>query len=80
MQDVWNWHLKRVFGYEWHAQSDKESFKESFSNMAAPMISRKNARYAFLSISSLLATIKTIPVLKTPLKESFQLRAASMEC
>ena len=54
----------------------KESFKESFSNMAAPMISRENVRCAFLSISSLLAMIKTIPVLKTPFKESFQLCVA----
>ena len=46
----------------------KESFKESFSNMAAPMISRENAGCAFLSILSLLAMIKTIPVLKTPFK------------
>ena len=58
----------------------KESFKESFSNMAAPMILRENARCAFQSILSLLATIKTIPVLKTPFKESFWLRAAHLEC
>ena len=58
----------------------KESFKESFSNMAAPMISQENARCAFLSILSILATIKMIPVLKTPFKESFWLHAAHMEC
>ena len=69
--------LKRVFGY---AQPIKESFKESFSNMSAPMISRENVRCAFLSISSLLAMIKKIPALKTPFKESFWLRAARMEC
>ena len=48
--------------------------------MAAPMISGENARCAFLSISSLLATIKMIPVLKTPFKESFRLHAAHIEC
>ena len=57
-------------------QSDKESFKESFSNMSAPVISWENARCAFLSISSFLAMIKMIPILKTPFKESFRLRAA----
>ena len=62
--------LKRVFGYARHMQSDKESF----SNMAAPMILRENARCAFLQISLLLATIKMIPVLKTPFKESLAMR------
>ena len=57
----------------------KESFKESFSNMSAPMISRENARCAFLLISSILAMIKMIPVLKTPFKESFPLHAACAE-
>ena len=57
--------LKRVFGYARHTRSDKESF----SNMSAPMILRENVRCAFLSILSLLAMIKTIPVLKKlPLK------------
>ena len=37
--------------------------------MAAPMILRENARCAFLLILSLLATIKMIPVLKTPFIE-----------
>ena len=50
--------------------------KRIFSNMAAPMISRENARCAFLLILSLLAMIKMIPVLKTPFKESFWLHAA----
>ena len=59
--------LKRVFGYTRHTRSDKREFKESFSNMSAPMILRENARCAFLLISSLLAMIKTIPVFeKTP--------------
>ena len=48
--------------------------------MAAPMILRENARCAFLLISSLLAKIKTIPVLKTPFKESFRLCVAHAEC
>ena len=30
---------KRVFGYMRHVQSDKREFKESFSNMSAPMVS-----------------------------------------
>ena len=60
--------LKRVFGYVW---SDKREFKESFSNMSAPMVLRENARCAILPISSLLAMLNTIPVLKTPFKESF---------
>ena len=60
--------LKRAFGYAWHTQS----VKESFSNMSAPMISRENTRCAFLLISSLLATLDTIPVLKKlPLKRVF---------
>ena len=67
--------LKRVFGYAWHTQSDKREFKESFSNMSAPMISRENTRCAILPILSLLAMIKMIPVLKTPFKESFRLCA-----
>ena len=58
----------------------KRVLKESFSNMSAPMISRENARCAFLSISSLLAMIKTIPVLKTPFKGSFRLCVACVEC
>ena len=64
--------LKRVFGY---VQSDKREFKESFSNMSAPMFSRENARCVILPISSLLAMLDTIPVLKKlPLnKESFRL-------
>ena len=41
--------------------------KESFSNMSAPMISRENARCAILPISSLLAMLNTIPVLKNSL-------------
>ena len=46
--------------------------KESFSNMSAPMISRENARCVILLISSLLATLDTIPVLKKlPLKRVF---------
>ena len=49
----------------------KESFKENFSNMSAPMFLRENARCAILLISSLLATLDMIPVLKTPFKESF---------
>ena len=65
--------IKRVFGYTW-------SVKESFSNMSAPMILRENVRCAILPISSLLAMLDTIPVLKTPFKESFQLRAAGTEC
>ena len=65
--------LKRVFGY---MRSDKRGFKESFSNMSAPMFSRENTRCAILPISSLLATLDMIPVLKTPFKESFQLCAA----
>ena len=65
--------LKRVFGYAWHTQSDKREFKESFSNISAPMFSRENARCAILPILSLLATLDTIPVLKTPFKDSFQL-------
>ena len=69
--------LKRVFGY---AQSDKREFKESFSNMSALMFSRENTRCVILPISSLLATLDTIPVLKTPFKESFRLRAARAEC
>ena len=56
--------LKRVFSYSWHAQSDKKEFKESFSKMSAPMISWENARCAILPISSLLATLDMIPVLK----------------
>ena len=72
--------LKGVFGYAWHAQSDKESFKESFSNMSAPMFSREITRCAILPISSLLATLDTIPFLKTPFKESFWLRVACTEC
>ena len=36
--------------------------------MSAPMISGENARCAILPISSLLATLETIPVLKTPFK------------
>ena len=65
--------LKRVFRYA-------RSVKDSFSNMSAPMISRENARCVILPILSLLATIKTIPVLKTPFKESFGLRVACAEC
>ena len=46
--------------------------KESFSNMSAPMFSRENARCAILPISSLLAMLDTIPVLKKlPLKRVF---------
>ena len=45
-------------------QSDKREFKEIFSNMSAPMISRENVRCVILPISSLLATLDTIPVLK----------------
>ena len=56
--------FKRVFSYVWHAQSDKREFKESFSNMSAPMIPGENARCAILPISSLLATLDKIPVLK----------------
>ena len=56
--------LKRVFSYSWHAQSDKREFKESFSNMSAPIISRENVRCVILPISSLLATLDMIPVLK----------------
>ena len=56
--------LKRVFSYLWHARSNKRQFKESFSNMSAPMISRENARCVILPISSLLATLVMIPVLK----------------
>ena len=56
--------LKRVFGYAQHTWSDKREFKESFSNMSAPMISWENARCVILPISSLLATLDTIPVLK----------------
>ena len=64
--------LKRVFGYTQHAQSDKREFKERFSNMSTPMISRENARCAILLISSLLATLDMIPVLKKlPLKRVF---------
>ena len=62
--------LKRVFGY---VQSDKKEFKESFSNMSAPMFLRENVRCAILPILSLLAMLDMIPVLKTPFKESFQL-------
>ena len=69
--------LKRVFGY---TRSDKREFKESFSNMSAPMFSQENVRCAILPISSLLATLDTIPVLKTPFKESFQLHIAHVEC
>ena len=58
-----------------HTWSVKESFKESFSNMSAPMFSRENARCAILPISSLLAMLDT-PVLKTPFKESFRLCTA----
>ena len=58
----------------------KESSKESFSNMSAPMFSQENVRCAILPISSLLATLDTIPVLKTPFKESFRLRTAHAEC
>ena len=36
--------------------------------MSAPMISGENARYAILPISSLLAMLEMIPVLKTPFK------------
>ena len=72
--------LKRVSGYTWHTWSDKREFKESFSNMSAPMISRKNARCAILPISSLLAMLDMIPVLKTPFKESFRLHTAHVEC
>ena len=54
--------------------------KESFSNMSAPMISQENARCAILPILSLLAMLDTIPVLKTPFKESFRLHAACAEC
>ena len=63
MQHAWSvkQSLKRVFGY---AQSDKREFKESFSNMSAPMISRENVRCAILPISSLLAMLDMIPVLK----------------
>ena len=60
--------LKRVFGY---ARSDKREFKESFSNMSAPMFLRENARCAILPISSLLATLDTIPVFELPLKRVF---------
>ena len=56
--------LKRVFSYLQHAQSDKREFKESFSNMSAPMFLRENARCVILPISSLLATLDMIPVLK----------------
>ena len=64
--------LKRVFSYTRHAQSDKKEFKESFSNMSAPMILRENARCAILPISSLLAKLDMIPVLKKlPLKRVF---------
>ena len=64
--------LKRVFGYAQHVRSDKREFKESFCNMSAPMISRENARFAILPISSLLAMLDTIPVLKKlPLKRVF---------
>ena len=55
---------KRVFSYLQHARSDKREFKESFSNMSAPMISRENARCVILLISSLLAMLDMIPVLK----------------
>ena len=69
--------LKRVFSY---ARSDKREFKESFSNMSAPMFSRENARCAILPILSLLATLDTIPVFKKlPLKRVFGY-AAHMEC
>ena len=71
--------LKRVFGYTQHVRSDKREFKESFSNMSAPMFSQENARCAILLISSLLAMLDTIPVLKTPFKESFRLRVAHVE-
>ena len=64
--------LKRVFGYAQHMRSDKREFKESFSNMSAPMISRENVRCVILPISSLLAMLDTIPVLKKlPLKRVF---------
>ena len=64
--------LKRVFGYTRHVRSDKREFKESFSNMSAPMISRENATCVILPISSLLAMLDTIPVLKKlPLKRVF---------
>ena len=56
--------LKRVLATRGHAWSDKKEFKESFSNMSAPMISRENARCVILPISSFLATLDTIPVLK----------------
>ena len=60
--------LKRDFGYVWHTWS----VKESFSNMSAPMFSQENARCAILPISSLLATLDTIPFLKKlPLKRVF---------
>ena len=50
-------HLKRVFGY---------------APMSAPMILQENARCAILPISSLLAMLDTIPVLKKlPLKTVF---------
>ena len=56
--------LKRVFSYSRHAWSDKREFEESFSNMSAPMISPENTRCVILPISSLLATLDMIPVLK----------------
>ena len=56
--------LKRVFSYSRHTRSDKREFKESFSNMSAPMISRENTRCAILPISSLLAMLDMILVLK----------------
>ena len=65
--------LKRVFSY---AQSDKREFFQYVS----PMFSRENVRCAILPISSLLATLDMIPVLKTPFKESFWLCAACTEC
>ena len=42
----------------------KESLKRVFSNMSAPMILRENKRCAILPISSLLAMLDMIPVLK----------------
>ena len=47
--------------------------------MSAPMFLRENARCAILPISSLLAMLDTIPVLRTPFKESFRLHMARAE-
>ena len=66
MRHTWNVKesLKRVFSYSWHTWSDKREFKESFSNMSAPMILPENARCVILPILSLLAMLDMIPVLK----------------